>query len=475
MMGPATARRRGVKILATVGPATSSPEAMTALLDAGVDAIRLNMSHRTQADHAAVIATARRLSQEKGRPLAIVLDLQGPKIRTGTLTGGQAITLVDGASFTLTTRSVSGDSACVSTTYPELPHDVRPGDTMLLADGLLELQVLTVSATDVCCRVVHGGTLGEHKGINLPGVPVSAPALSEKDIADLEFGIAQAVDFVALSFVRKAADVEAVVTRIQAYNAPIGVIAKLEKPEALDHLDAILQVSDGVMIARGDLGVEIPLERVPVLQKEIILRANEAGVLVITATQMLESMITQPRPTRAEASDVANAVLDGTDVVMLSGETAMGRFPVQVVSTMARIVVEAEGFCILPARPDHFQSHAHALARAATILAANTPVKSIVVFTQSGLSAHLVAKERPSVPILAFTDSPMVFNQLALWWGVTPFLCAFRSSTEEQIAAMQEALLSGGMAALGDTVVIMGSLPVMQRARTNFLKLHRLA
>jgi pyruvate kinase len=432
------------------------------------------MSHGEQAEHAAVAATARRLAQELGRPLSVLLDLQGPKIRTGKLVNSASVTLTDGATFTLTTRQAPGDSHCVSTTYAQLPQDVRSGDTLLLADGLIELRATAVTETDVQCQVIHGGILGEHKGINLPGVAISAPALTEKDVADLEFGIAQGVDYVALSFVRQASDVLEVKERIRAHGAPIGIIAKLEKPEALEHLDAILQAADGVMIARGDLGVELPLERVPLWQKEIIRRANAVGVLVITATQMLESMITQARPTRAEASDVANAVLDGTDVLMLSGETAVGRFPVQTVSTMARIVAEVEAACQPPARADHLQSYAHALARAVATLVANTTVQAIVVFTQSGLSAHLVAKERPRVPILAYTDSPLVYNQLALWWGVTPFLCPFYPTSEAQITSLQEALLAGGYAALGDTVAIMGSLPVMQRAQTNFLKLHRL-
>jgi pyruvate kinase len=465
---------RRCRILATIGPSSRSPEVLRALLEAGADAIRLNMSHGRQEDHAAAIALARGLARELQRPLAILMDLQGPKIRTGTLAGGYAVPLHNGAKLTITTRVVEGTATCVSTTYADLPNDVKSGDTILVDDGLLELRVDSVAQQDVICTVVHGGLLKEHKGINLPGVAVSAPAVTEKDLSDLEFGIAQGVDYVALSFVRKPEDIVEVRQRIEAASAPIQVIAKLEKPEALDCLDAILQISDGVMIARGDLGVEIALERVPVLQKEIIRKANLAGILVITATQMLESMITNPRPTRAEASDVANAVLDGTDVVMLSGETAAGQFPVQTVQTMARIVTTAEGVCV-PLQPvDHFRSHAHALARAAATLVANTAVCALVVFTQSGLSAKLVSKERPDVPILAFTDNETVYEQLALWWGVTPFLCEFAPTTEDQIATLQDALVASGHASPGDTVVIMGSLPVMRRARTNFLKLHRI-
>ncbi len=471
-MSTAEAARR-VKILATIGPASASPAQLAALLGAGVDAVRLNMSHGTHREHAAVIAAVRRLAEEMGRSVPVLLDLQGPKIRTGPLIGGTPVLLADGDSFTITTRSVPGDAACVSTTYDRLPQDVRAGETILLNDGLLALYVTATTETDVISRVVHGGILGEHKGINLPGTAISAPALTAKDEEDLAFGLAEAVDYVALSFVREAADVEEVRRRVQAHGASASVIAKLEKPAAIEHLDAILQVAAGVMIARGDLGVELPLEQVPLLQKEIIRRANQAGVLVITATQMLESMISQARPTRAEASDVANAVLDGTDVVMLSGETAVGNYPIETVRTMARIVTMAEAACPVTPKADRLRSHAHALAHAAATLVANTPVRAVVVFTKSGLSSRLVAKERSTAPILAFTDSPQVANQLGLWWGVTPFLCRFQPTTDAQIAVLQEALLSGGHADPGDTVVIMGSLPVMEHARTNFLKLHR--
>lgn len=464
---------RRAKIIATIGPASRAPDLLDALLRAGVDTVRLNMSHGTHEEHAAVAAEVRRLAAAQGRPVAILLDLCGPKIRTGPLED-DAINVVEGSAFTITTRPVPGDVQRVGTTYADLPRDVRPGDRILVDDGLLELRVESVTPTDVACRVVHGGTLRAHKGINLPGVAVSAPALTAKDEEDLAFGLALGVEYVALSFVRRAADVSALKERIHTAGATASVIAKLEKPEALADLPAIVAASDGVMVARGDLGVEMPLEEVPRWQKRIIREANEQGVLVITATQMLESMIVNPRPTRAEVSDVANAVLDGTDAVMLSGETAAGAYPLEAVETMARIVCEAERDAPIVHRPDHPRSHAHALARAAATLAANTPLCAIAVFTQSGFSAHLVAKERPAVPILAFSAGAAVCGQLALWWGVTPMQVEFRPSADEQMASLGRALLEAGQARPGDTVAIMGSLPVMQRARTNSLKLQRI-
>ncbi len=468
------ANPRRVKILTTIGPASRDRETLQAMIAAGVDAVRLNMSHGTQAEHATVIATVRQLAVEAGRPIAIVLDLQGPKIRTGRLRDAQPVTLPDGADFMLTTRTVPGDASCVSTTYDQLAQDVHAGDTILLNDGLIELRVRETSATDVLCMVVHGGPLGEHKGINLPGVAVQAPALTPKDEEDLAFGIAQGVDYVALSFVRHASDLEDLRRRLPVCEAPIKVIAKLEKPEVFAHLQSILQLADGVMIARGDLGVELPLERVPVLQKQIIHQANRAGVLVITATQMLESMIASPRPTRAEASDVANAVLDGTDVVMLSGETAVGQYPVQAVQVMARIVSAAEATGTASTIQGHPRSKAHALARAATDLTTHAAARAVVLFTRSGLTAQLVAKERPQVPVYAFTASEVVYQQLALCWGVTALLGQFQPSTDAQVTALSATVLARGYAQPGDTVLLMGALPLTERARTNFILLHRL-
>src|SRR5258707_10757696 len=341
---------RRTKIVCTIGPATNSEERLEQLIRAGMNVARLNFSHGTQDDHAIVIERIRTISARLDYSVAILQDLQGPKIRTGRLQNGQPVMLVDGASFTITTRPVIGNSQIVATTYQALPEDVKVGDRILLDDGLLELRVTGQDATDVYCEVIHGGLLKEHKGINLPGVAVSAPALTEKDRDDLKFGMLHGVDYVALSFVRKPEDVleaKALIRQLQVekgdkYIVPTPLIAKLEKPEAVARLDDILEVVDGVMVARGDLGVEMPLEKVPLIQKRIIDRCNDLGLPVITATQMLESMITNPRPTRAEVSDVANAILDGTDAIMLSAETATGAYPIEAVQVMVRIAVETE-------------------------------------------------------------------------------------------------------------------------------------
>lgn len=457
---------------------------------------RLNFSHGTHAEHAEVIARVRALAAKLGQPIAILQDLQGPKIRTGPLRDHQPVPLTDGATFTLTTQPLAGDAARVSTTYQNLPQDVKPGNHILLADGLLELEVLDTTETEVHCRVLHGGLLGEHKGINLPGVAVSAPALTEKDIDDLRFGMTQGVDFVALSFVRQASDIQAArdiiaeATAASSSKAPDAakrggtsngapglpaIIAKLEKPEAITHLDAILEAADGVMVARGDLGVELSPERVPILQKRIIARANEVGLPVITATQMLESMVAQPRPTRAEASDVANAILDGTDALMLSEETASGQYPVEAVQVMVRIARETEPACQENSQGTHHRKPTlgHAVSRAAHILAKEAAVQAIVVFTRSGRSGRLISKERPHVPVIAYTPSEAIYRQLALWWGVTPRMIARMDSTEALIAEVSRRLTQEGLVPAGGKVVIMGGMPIAAQARTNFIKLHQ--
>ncbi len=490
---------RATKIVCTIGPASRSEEMLERLILAGMNVARLNFSHGTHEEHAEVIARVRRISAKLGRAVAILQDLQGPKIRTGSLLNQRPVVITPGASFTLTTEQVVGDASRVSTTYQNLPHDVKAGDRILLADGLLELEVTDITSTDVCCRVVHGGVLGEHKGINLPGVMVSAPALTEKDRDDLRFGVEQQVDFVALSFVRQPSDLDAarqviMEARASLYetHAPdmratehphpvakhaegLPIIAKLEKPEAIVHLDAILEAADGVMVARGDLGVELSPEKVPVLQKRIITRANQLGIPVITATQMLESMVTQPRPTRAEASDVANAILDGTDAVMLSEETASGNYPVEAVEMMVRIARETEpAFHPHPQGQHEEASLARAVSRAAHTLASEASVQAIVVFTRSGASAHLISKERPRVPIIAYTPFDGVYRQLALWWGVAPRQISIMNSTEKLIAEVSQRLEQEGMVHRGERVVIMGGMPVAGRARTNFIKLHQI-
>jgi pyruvate kinase len=357
---------------------------------------------------------------------------------------------------------------------------VRPGDRILLSDGAIALRVRSVDAETISNEVVHGGTLGEHQGINLPGVNISAPALTEKDRDDLAFGVAHGVDSVALSFVRSAADVE-VAKRLLGELAPadpagappIPLIAKLEKPEAIEHLEEILHVADGVMVARGDLGVEMPLERVPLIQKHVIARANALGLVVITATQMLESMIASPRPTRAEVSDVANAILDGTDAVMLSGETAVGAYPVEAVEMMSRTALATEDACAPGSQGEAERDTLPAsVASAAHTLAQQAHASLIVVFTRTGLSAHLISKERPGVPIVAFTPYEAVYRRLSLWWGITPRLNELHGTTEELIAWVDERLRADGLAQVGERIVIMGGTPMAGTARTNYVKLH---
>ncbi len=502
MSTPTASGMRRTRIVCTLGPATASEARVEALMRAGMDVARLNFSHGTHDEHAAYITWVRAVAARLGRAVAILQDLSGPKIRTGPLKDGRPVELRDGARFTLTTRPVVGTSELVSTTYAALPSDVQPGDRVLLADGALELRVLSVDATDVVCEVVHGGMLAEHQGINLPGVAISAPALTEKDLDDLRFGVSQGVDYIALSFVRRPEDIaaarDAVAEAMRATPPPRGVvpqglhpsayeaqqtipiIAKLEKPEAVAHLDAILEASDGVMVARGDLGVELPLERVPIIQKHIIAQANARGLPVITATQMLESMIHQPRPTRAEASDVANAILDGTDAVMLSGETSVGAFPVEAVATMDRIARETEGHWPATAIARDAvpmgarQAQARAVSRAARTLAHEAGASLIVVFTRTGASAHLISKERPEAPIVAFTPFDVVYQRLALWWGVNPRHGALVGNTEALIESVDQELRAARLAAPGDHMVVVGGMPFAGQARTNFVKLHQL-
>jgi pyruvate kinase len=455
-------------------------------MQAGMNVARLNFSHGTQQEHAIVIERIRAIAARLGCAIAILQDLQGPKIRTGSLRDGKPVTLVDGTHITITTRNVLGTAEVISTTYKQLPHDVKSDDRILLNDGLLELRVLDKNETDVFCMVIHGGQLGEHKGINLPGVAVSVPALTEKDRDDLRFGIMHDVDYVALSFVRKPEDIleaKQYIYELQlAHNneqkknfLPIRLIAKLEKPEAITCLDEILEVADGVMIARGDLGVEMAPEKVPLIQKHIIARCNELGLPVITATQMLESMVTNPRPTRAEVNDVSNAVLDGTDSVMLSAETATGAYPIEAIQMMVRILLETEAGNRTARQPEAQRlTQARAVSHAARALSEEASVKAIVVFTRSGNSAHLISKDRPRVPILAYTPSERVQRQLALWWGVWPRCIEMQGTTERLIERVEQRLLEDKLIAPGEYVVIMGGLPVANWARTNFVKLHRI-
>ena len=483
---------RRTKIVCTLGPASTSEERIEALIRAGMNVARINFSHGTRDEHAATIQRVRAVAARLDAPIAILQDLQGPKIRTGGLADGHAVALRTGQDFTLTTRPIEGSAEAVATTYDQLPADVHPGDRILLSDGAIELRVERVAGPDVVTRVVNGGVLAEHQGINLPGVAVSAPALTAKDRADLAFGVAQGVDFMALSFVRRPEDVLAAkeaIARAQAEEdtehakdakvreEAVPIIAKIEKPEALDQLDAILAVSDGVMVARGDLGVEMPLERVPLAQKRIIARANALGLPVITATQMLESMIHSPRPTRAEASDVANAIFDGTDAVMLSGETAVGEYPVETTEVMARIAATTDAnLAEQNAERSAIQCRSleEAVAAAARTLAEQAQAAAIVVLTRTGISARLMSKERPAAPLIAFCARESVYRRLALWWGVLPRHGWLIGSIEDRIAWADEQLRAEGLVREGDEVVVMGGIiPAGGTPRPNFVKLQR--
>jgi pyruvate kinase len=456
------------------------------LLEAGIDVARLNFSHGTHEEHAQRIKTIREAARQAGRPIAILQDLQGPKIRTGELVDHKPVTLVPGSAFTITTQRVVGTAARVGTTYTALPTDVKPGDRILLSDGLIELRVRDVDHDDVNTEVVFGGDLRENQGINLPGVAVSAPALTPKDIADLEFGLEQDVDYIALSFVRRASDITSAKDRIKAAGKNIPVVAKIEKPEALDDIPAILEAADVIMVARGDLGVEMAAENIPVVQKQLIEEANRAGVPVITATQMLDSMIRNPRPTRAEASDVANAIIDGTDAVMLSGETANGSFPIESVKMMVRIaeVTEATGRRGDIIHPTHLVNPiqiatskmtphydtADAISAASLAIVNILNVSAIVAFTMSGGTARAVARLRPDVPILAFTPSETVYRRLNLVWGITPIMCEFTEHLDDLQAIVERNVLKYGYAALNDTLVMTGGHPIAVEGSTNFLK-----
>jgi pyruvate kinase len=473
---------RRTKIVCTIGPATANEEKIEQLIQAGMNVARLNFSHGTQEGHAKVIEMIRETASRLNIPVAILQDLQGPKIRVGSLQDGQPVTLLEGAAITITTREVIGTATTIPTTYKNLAHDVKPGDHILLDDGLMELRVMSFNDTDVHCVVVNGGKLKEHKGINLPGVNVSVPALTAKDSDDLRFGIQHGVDYVALSFVRRAQDVLEAKELIKQLSDENGshektmLIAKLEKPEAIENLEKILEVVDGVMVARGDLGVEMEPEKVPLLQKRIINRCNNLGLPVITATQMLESMINNPRPTRAEVNDVANAVLDGTDAVMLSAETASGNYPIEAVKMMNRICLQAEEKHCTAHQPRHqHPTQEQAVSNAARALAEEASIRAIVVFTRSGTSAQLISKDRPRTPILAYTPSEKVYNQLALWWGVWSHTIPLAGTIEELLVEVEQQLQEQYQFQSGEHVVIMGGMPIASENRTNFVKLHRIA
>ncbi|MBI5491528.1 MAG: pyruvate kinase [Deltaproteobacteria bacterium] len=466
---------RKTKVVATIGPASQSPQVIEELLRAGVDVVRLNFSHGERNLHGQVIRDVRAASKKLSRPVSILMDLQGPKIRVGRLIK-PSIALKKGDKLLISAEDLDGDERMISTTYADLYRDVKAGDRILMDDGLIEAKVKGVAGRVVECEVVYGGVLKEHKGMNLPGVNVSAPSLTDKDMEDLDLGIGREVDYIALSFVRRRADLVDLKRRIKDRGADIPVIAKIEKAEAIEDLDAILDEADGIMIARGDLGVELSAEVIPILQKKLISKANEAGKIVITATQMLESMIENARPTRAEASDVANAVFDGTDALMLSGETAVGKYPVRAVEMMVRIAAEAEEAALsqkhfLRRKKPQAGSFAQAVAFAASAASSEVNSKAIAVFTQTGDTARILSKLRPSTRVVAFTPLEPTWRRLSLVWGVEPFMLEFGAHTDEMICRGEAALLDNGVASLGDTIVIVSGTKVGMIGATNMMKI----
>src|SRR5580692_5783103 len=466
---------RRAKIVCTLGPATSSQEQITALIEAGMDVARLNMSHGTQAVHLEVYRRVRAGSEATGRSVGILADLQGPKIRLGEFPGGP-VRLNAGDEFVITTEDVPGNQHEASTTYEGLPEDVRAGDRILIDDGNVQLDVTGVAGSRVHLRVVVGGKISDHKGINLPGVKVSAPALTDKDEADLRWALATGADIVAMSFVRSPDDAHLarkIMTDLGRSHVPL--IAKIEKPEAVAVLPDIVDAFDGIMVARGDLGVELPLERVPAIQTQAIKLARERARPVIVATQMLESMISAPRPTRAEVSDVAGAIAAGADAVMLSAETSVGAYPIETVATMSRIIVEAE----TSLRAEHHLSRmptttGGAIARAAAEVGAIVGAKALVAFTMTGETARRLARYRSPIPLMAFTTEPATRSQLAFTWGVETFISPTVHHTDEMVHEVDSALVSLGRCAIGDKIVIVAGSPPGSPGKTNALRVHRI-
>ena len=470
---------RKAKMIFTVGPSCSEPAILHKLMLAGMDAARLNFSHGTASQHRQMYGRLRSLARRLRKPLAILQDIQGPRVRLGRL-AGERVQIRSGASFILTTRSITGDSLRASVQYNQLHREVNKGDRILLADGSIQLRVVEVDGRDILTRVLSGGELNSHQGLNLPGVDISAPAVTDKDRKDLRLGVRLGVDMVAVSFVRRPEDVIQVKRIIKKAGGDAEVVAKIEHPQALEHLDDILDACDGIMVARGDLGVEMPPERVPAIQKSLITRANQRGKLAIVATQMLESMRRNPRPTRAEASDVANAVFDGADALMLSGETANGEYPVEAAQMMARIITEAEKSPALmnPTSNRPLQDPAlfpNAVCNAAVVAARDIDARLIVAFTESGSTARLLSDYRPQARIVALTPHLRTYNRLNVLWGVEPIKVPKVRSTDAMLRQVNQTLLQLGYARPGDGVVIASGVPIGQPGSTNLLKLHRVA
>lgn len=464
---------RKTKIIATLGPATESLTTIKRLIKAGVDVCRLNLSHGDLDWHREMVQLIRTVSQQEERPVSIILDLQGPRIRTGLLKQGKPIRLKSGDVVTVTTREIYGREGLIATPYKSLGRDVTKGDKILLDDGKMELKVLASTKSEVKCEVVTGGLLKEHKGMNLPGVRLNVPSLTDKDKQNLRDGLNWRVDYIAMSFVRSAKDVKIAKDFIKKQGHVVPIIAKIEKPEAVEHIDEILDEADGVMVARGDLGVEMEPQRVPLIQKDIIKRANEKGKTVITATQMLESMISSSRPTRAEASDVANAILDGTDAVMLSGETSIGKYPIEAVKMMSNIASEAEkGLNVSNKFKYEDSSFSTPIAYAALDAAEKTKSSAILVYTISGRTARLLSKLKPQCQIFAMTPTDEVYSRLPLLWGVMPVLVPFGKSTDEMLSAGERTLVRKRLLNKGDVVVIVSGI-LARMGATNVMKIHR--
>ena len=476
---------KSTKIICTIGPRSQDKKVLARMIENGMDVARINMSHGDYEFHRKTIRLVRELSEEYNRHIGVLIDLQGPKIRTGKLKK-ETVVLNEGDTLTLTIDDVPGDWNILSVNYRGLVNEAKPGDRILLDDGNIELKVLKVREREVVCRIINGGIIRSYRGVNLPDTSLGIPSITEKDMRDLEFGIAEGVDFVALSFVRKAQDVERLKELINGMGSDTPVITKIEKPEAVKNIDEIIMVTDGIMVARGDLGAETSPQEVPILQKMIIEKCNIAGKPVITATQMLESMIHHPRPTRAEASDVANAIFDGTDAVMLSGETAMGAYPVVTVKVMSEIIQRAEaeikrnGNDILHRKVDRILAQLkrstdivpESICYSAMKITEIVPISYIVGFTLSGRTAHFLSRYRPPVPIIALSPNKRVLHRLSIYWGVRSEYIKEVSSTEELLNEAESILVNRGICKEGERVLLVSGVPVTTKEPTNMLKIH---
>jgi pyruvate kinase len=466
---------RKAKIICTLGPASDTPEILEGLIRAGMNVARFNFSHGTHEDHRRRLGIIRKLSRKLGIPVAILQDVQGPKIRLGKFEGGQLL-VSTGQTVTVTTRAVLGQGTIIPTPVRSLPKDVSRGEAILLDDGRVRLRVLKVSGRDVTAKVEVGGLLKDNKGLNLPGAAISVPTITEKDVEDLAFGQEVGVDYVALSFVRSAEDILQARAHVAKLHTPL--IAKIEKPQAVQNLESIAAVADGIMIARGDLGVEMPLEQLPGIQKRAIAEVNRKGGLVIVATEMLESMVNNPRPTRAEVSDVANAILDGADAVMLSGETAAGKYPIEAAATMARIVEETERSGGISLRPslltERKEDLSAGVAAAAVAAAEQLGIETIITYTERGHTARLISEFRPQGQIIGLTPNPETVNRMALYWGVRGLLVGRLQSTDAMLKQVRRLCSEQKLCKAGQAVIIVTGVPLNEPGRTNMMSIHRI-